>query len=185
MGKKENQLSKNDQVCTPVSVFQPVLDALGWEEFELDPCSHPDSIVPARTRVFLPEYRGTVAASGRDIFGDGLKDAYWRGSNAWLNPPYSQLQYDKKYPWLGKAADEAKTCVAFLPSRTSTGWWHNHVRNAQMLCKLRGRVKHVGHEHGSPFHQSLVFWGFREKQLKAIHNALDADGGGRHWVMRL
>jgi hypothetical protein len=174
-------------VCTPKSVFQPVLDALGWQKFDLDPCSHPETIIPARATVMLPEYRGTFEEQdhhGDVIYGDGLS-VDWGGLRTWLNTPYSQLQYDKKYPWLTKAAEEAESAVAFLPSRTSTAWWHNHVRNAQMLCKLRGRVKHVGHEHGSPFHQSLVFWGFREKQLKAIHSALDADRDGRHWVMRL
>lgn len=208
MGKKENERSKNDEVCTPADVYQPVLDALGWDRFDLDPCSHPRAIVPAKQRVLLPRYReeeysvvqrvfrdgilrppggaGAVVGPprGKVAFGDGLAIS-WRKQRAWLNPPYSQLQYTKKYPWLEKAASEAKRCVGWLPTRTSSQWWQEYVRRAAAVCLWKGRVQHVGEEWGSPFHQALVFWGFDKREVARLERALDVRHGGRHWFLRV
>jgi len=173
MGKKENQLNPNDEVCTPPAIYERVLKALGVDRFSFDPCSHPDSTIPADYRVLLPKYErlsspislpdGTSVRiadyhASDLIYGDGLKLS-WEDQLPWLNPPYSQLQYPKKYPWLEKLSKEAEQGVAFLPVRTSSGWWHEGVLNnphADILVQLKGRVQHVGHECGSPFHQVLV-----------------------------
>ena len=162
-------------------MFQPILDALGWKAFDLDPCSHPRSIVPATDRILLPQYEGQY--DGRAAYGDGLKIT-WRKQNVWLNTPYSHLQYPKRYPWLVKAKDEARRCVGFLPSRTSSGWWHESVLPAPARCYLRGRVQHVGEKWGSPFHQTLAFWGFTKKELDALERALDVRRQGKHWFER-
>lgn len=165
LGKKENERSKNDAVCTPPSVFEPVLEALGISAFDLDPCSHPRAIIPVHTCVLLPKYsydnpiRVQVDGQKQDFyFGDGL--AYdWSDEDTWLNPPYSQLQYYERYQWLRKLAYEARRGVAFLPSRTSSKWWHEGVLNnpkADILVQLKGRVHHHGEKWGSPFHQVLV-----------------------------
>lgn len=203
MGKKENELSKNDEVCTPAEVFKPVLDALGWDCFDLDPCSHPRAIVPVKRRILLPRYmkqcaqdsrwsrkeeRGQFAgehvwndAAGRELgFGDGLK-VTWRKQRVWMNPPYSQLQYTKKYLWLEKAASEAGRCVGWLPARTSSQWWQEYVRRAAAVCLWKGRVQHLGEKWGSPFHQALVFWGFNKREVSKLERALDAHYKGRHW----
>jgi hypothetical protein len=192
MGKMENERSKNDEVCTPAIVFQPILDALRWKAFDLDPCSHPRSIVPARTAVLLPQYsEGGVArfpavrggARRCFIYADGLQFT-WRKKRTWLNPPYSQLQYTKRCPWLVKARDEASRCVALLPVRTSSGWWHEFVRPASARCYWKGRIQHVGEKWGSPFHQALVFWGFTPPELDALEMALDSRQQGQHWFER-
>lgn len=163
MGRNENTLKTNDAVCTPPEVFLPALKALGIESFDLDPCSHPNALVPTRRRVLLPEYRekleGRQSAIGV-LYGDGLM-LPWRG-DVWLNPPYSHLQYLKRFPWIDRLSTEATRGVAFLPSRTSAGWWHEKVlrnEHADILVQLRGRVKHVGEKWGSPFQQVLVGYG--------------------------
>lgn len=191
MGKKENELSKNDEVCTPSVVFQPILDALGWKAFDLDPCSHPRSIVPCVDRILLPQYeaewkedmvRRSHNASSI-IFHCGTSIT-WRKQSVFLNPPYSQLQYIKRCPWLEKARDEAKSCVALLPSRTSSGWWHEFVLPAPALCYWKGRIQHVGEQWGSPFHQALAFWGFSKEELDALERVLDSRRDGKHWFVR-
>ena len=189
MGKKENERSKNDEVCTPEEVFRPVLDALGWDCFDLDPCSHPGAIVPVKRRVLLPMYmHKTLNVSGsfcrRTTYGSGL-DISWRNQRVWLNAPYSQLQHMKKYPWLEKAVSEAKRCVGWLPTRTSSQWWQEYARRAAAVCLWKGRVRHVGEKWGSPFHQALAFWGFNKRELDRLESALDARCKGKHWFMRL
>lgn len=167
MGKKENEIGGNDAVCTPASVYEPVLQALGHPRFTLDPCSHPDALVPTELRVLLPGY-DTGVARPFTIYGNGL-DVDWTNHDVWLNPPYSQLQYFNKYLWLRKCAEEAYRAVAFLPSRTSSGWWHEGILNcpqADILVQLRGRVRHIGHEYGSPFHQVLVGYGLVDAMAK-------------------
>ena len=178
MGKKENERSTNDAVCTPPEVYEPVLKAMGIERFDLDPCSHPRAIVPVKRRVLLPQYvhepiadatSGALNKRQEIIFNDGLT-VDWLGQDVWKNPPYSQLQHAVatkkhprgKYPWLWKAANEAKCCAAFLPSRTASRWWHEGVlqeEGADILVQLRGRVTHVGEQWGSPFHQVAVGFG--------------------------
>ena len=173
MGKKENQLNPNDAVCTPACIYEPVLEALGIHQFDLDPCGHPDATVPVRRSIILTDYVVSPEPAVRTlrrpqyVYGNGHK-LRWRGKDVWLNPPYSQLQYGVatkknpeggKYPWLYKLAHEARRGVAFLPSRTSSGWWHENVlrcKQADILVQLKGRVQHIGHEYGSPFHQVLV-----------------------------
>jgi len=190
MGKKENEASKNDEVCTPEDVFGPILRALGEKRFDFDPCSHPDAIIPVKQRVLLPKYEGrTLSLLGgakKTIvsFGDGLLFD-WQRKLVWLNPPYSQLRYPKKYPWLPKAARNCR-CVALLPSRTSSRWWQNDVAGeAQMVVFLCGRVWHVGYEWGSPFHQVLAFYGFSSGELDALQAEFDVNLGGKHRVWRI
>lgn len=190
MGRKENEASKNDEVCTPEIVFVPILRALRKKHFDIDPCSHPDAIIPVKQRVFLPKYQGQAITRLKGIrdaiisFGDGLMFD-WQRKLVWLNPPYSQLQYTKKFPWLPKAARNCR-CVALLPSRTSSGWWQDGVAgDGQMVVFLRGRIRHVGWEWGSPFHQTLVFYGFSSAELDALQNELDVNLGGAHRVWRI
>lgn len=200
MGKKENEIGGNDAVCTPASVFEPVLQAMGLERFDLDPCSHPDAVVPVRKRVLLPAYEQweyTLSAAlddwpGREneerIYADGLT-LDWSGQDVWKNPPYSQLRHTVptkkypggKYPWFHKLAYEAARGVAFVPSRTSSRWWHHWVLNcprADILVQLKGRVRHHGEKWGSPFHQVLVAYNVTPEALDAWREAFDHPHGG-------
>ena len=188
MARNETEARKNDEVCTPKEVWQPVLRALGKKRFDMDPCSHPDAIIPVKQRVLLPKYKRLklIHPYKRETvcFGDGLLFD-WRDRLVWLNPPYSNLQYRKKYPWLGKAASKCK-CVALLPSRTSSRWWQNDVAGlGQMIVFWRGRIHHVGWEWGSPFHQSLVFYGFSPRELDLLQDELDVERNGEHRVWRI
>jgi len=179
MGKKENELKPNDAVVTPACIYEPILEALGLTAFGLDPCSHPRAIVPVVTQVLLPKYRTPEDVCVR-VFADGLT-VDWSEEFVWLNPPYSHLQYPKKYPWLPKLANEAERGVAFLPSRTSSGWMHEQVFDtAQAVSFIRGRVKHVGEKWGSPFHQFLAFYGFERMDLARL-KASQREQGSR-WI---
>lgn len=189
MGKNENTFSTRDAVCTPLEIVEPVVSILG--PIGLDPCSHPNSVVPARVRYFLPEYapgaplgepiqmNGFIAVVGNGLampWGPGLGLVY-------LNPPYSPLDHE---PWFLRALPEDQAahvralskknsrkrlyaptalpdeCLWLVPVRTAGGWWQiDVVHVASMITFLDFRVQHVGEPHPSPFHQALVYRGPR------------------------
>lgn len=158
MGKRERKARGEGElgqtVLTPPEVFNPCLVALGRTSFDLDPCSHPGSVVPADVRIMLPVHRGAPTA-GLILWGDGLERP-WSGA-VFENPPYVELQHEPR--WLSKLATEASPGIAYLPARTSGAWWHEGVLDlAEAIVFLHGRVKHIGEKHHSPFHQVLALY---------------------------
>lgn len=174
MGKSEHTLSKQDSVCTPQAIWQPIVDCLG--EIGFDPCSHPASTVPALTRVLLPELYWThptdPAPPVQDcgdhdvLWGDGL-DFTWKGVGlVWLNGPYSLLG---KRPFIQKFQNEADEAAGLFPVRTATKWWQDELIFCSAITFLKQRVAHdnVFTREGeptddpSPFGQALVYCGPR------------------------
>lgn len=70
---------------------------------------------------------------------DGLAQD-WTGERVWVNPPFSQIG-----PWVKKAAERrAAVAVLLVPSRTGTGWWHEHGQHADEIRWIKGRVRFAG-----------------------------------------
>lgn len=91
-----------------------LFDYLG--DFDFDPCPFPDH----KTAKEL-------------LNGDGLKEN-WHGK-VWLNPPYSDLE-----PWLDKLfAHGFGTALVF--ARTDTKWLQRHMRLADSVFFMQGRIK--------------------------------------------
>jgi phage N-6-adenine-methyltransferase len=95
--------------------------------FDLDPCATP---------------RTAKAPHFFTVREDGLR-RNWHG-RVFLNPPYS-----KPAPWLEKAIEEtsrgrASLVVALLPCDTSTGWFHELVKDRAEIRWIRGRVCFLG-----------------------------------------
>lgn len=94
-------------------------------------------------RYFTPEIDGLVQDWGREI--------------VWLNPPYGR----EIRKWMAKAHDAATrgaTVVCLIPSRTDSGWWHDHVEMASERRFLRGRIKFVGAKYNAPFPCAIVIF---------------------------
>lgn len=186
MGRAENTLSENDEVCTPASIYNPVVECLG--QIGLDPCSHPESSVPAACRIYLPRYttdpeppphtRWFSTDEYDYAFGDGLVQFSWEGCGlVWFNPPYSELPDEKGRPsWLGKFVSEVDEGVGFIPVRTASDWWQRYIPQCGALTFLRKRVVHeniyakketkkykVGDpiEEAAAFSQALIYVGPR------------------------
>lgn len=159
MSKNLNEAGRdNDRVLTPESIWRPCLEALRAELgdpaalFELDPAGAPGQD-PIALQTLVPEEGG-----------DGLV-ADWTGRTVWLNPPYAELQYPGRFPWLAKAQQADFTC-AFLPARTAAGWWQDVAKVSRMVWLLRGRVIHKnapldkkGRPMGAPFAQCVMYLG--------------------------
>ncbi len=143
-------LHSSDYMCweTPPAIWMGVLERLGLERFDLDPCSPRVDGPVAALRHFTEEEDGLA----RD----------WAG-HVWVNPPYGRalgIWIDKM---IAEAArGEVKTIVALVPARTGTAWWHRAVASGVRVEFLRGRVRFWkdGREgEAAPFDSAVLFWG--------------------------
>lgn len=103
-----------DQRCTPRVVWQAALEAIGVDEFDLDPATNPFSTVPAKRRLMGGHH-------GSDPKENGLT-VEWYG-HVWLNFPFSQ-----PVPWVERAVWHASTyrtqSITILgPNVIDTNWF--------------------------------------------------------------
>lgn len=85
---------------------------------------------------------------------DGLLTS-WGGCN-FVNPPYSEIK-----DWIKKGYEEAqqgKTVVFLIPSRTDTKWWHEYIMKAKEIRFIKGRLKFDGHKNSAPFPSCIVIF---------------------------
>jgi phage N-6-adenine-methyltransferase len=113
----------------------------------LDPCSGPGSIVGAAV-----EWTEADDGLSRDWTGYGL---------VYCNPPYGRdigrwLVRCHAVTRCGGILDD---CIALVPARTDTVWWHSWVATADAICYWRGRVTFLGAAAPAPFPSAVVYWG--------------------------
>jgi len=110
---------------TPRSFFEPLR-----AEFDLlvDAAASPDNAM-------LPTYFTAVdCAFSHD----------WRGMRVWCNPPYGRKEI---YRWVERCATgNAAICVALLPARTDTRWFHDFIYKKPNVETrfIKGRIKFSG-----------------------------------------
>lgn len=71
-------------------------------------------------------------------------DQDWTGRRVWCNPPYGRSDI---YRWVEKCATGgAAVCVALLPARTDTRWFHDFIyRNPKAEIRfVKGRIRFSG-----------------------------------------
>jgi len=93
--------------------------------FDLDPCSQ--SFRPFDTAA-------TVICE--DLGGDGLALS-WEG-RVWMNPPYGR----EIESWLEKLRKHGNG-IALVFSRTETAWAQKHIRSADAVNFMKGRISFV------------------------------------------
>lgn len=121
---------------TPMHVFAPLHAAYG---FTVDVCALPENAM--LTRYFTPET-------------DGLAQP-WHGERVWCNPPYGRGMER----WIAKlASGAAELAVGFIPARTDTRWFHDHVLGKAQITFLKGRVKFEGAPYNAPFPSMICVW---------------------------
>lgn len=137
--------TSTNQYGTPPSLIRKLERALGGR-FDLDPCSGSE-VDPIAEERYTKE-------------DDGLSQP-WFG-NVFVNPPFSEVG-----DWVRKAYDEqrngdAERVVMLLPVRLATGYFHDHITDADAICFLRGRLDYYngdGEMKGAPFASYLVVFG--------------------------
>lgn len=107
MSKKGKKLS--DSWSTPQDLFNELNSRFG--PFDLDVCANDGN---AKCSTYIrPE-------------DDALQQNWWVvGSNAWMNPPYSD-----PYPWIQKASEEAKKgikVVCLLKADHTPKWYKDFI----------------------------------------------------------
>src|SRR5262249_36577410 len=69
---------------------------------------------------------------------DGLHQP-WAGL-AFMNPPFGGR--NGHVPWLRKFLEHANG-IAIVRAYTSSGWWHDHMPRAELICFPRGKTKFI------------------------------------------
>jgi len=110
---------------------KPIFDALGIDEFGLDPAhpgrGNPHCVVPARKIFTRAE--------------DGLAQPWPPSDLIWLNPPFGARR--SHVPWLVRFFDHGNG-IAICTARTSSDWWHAVVVPARpLVCFPDGKTKFV------------------------------------------
>lgn len=136
--------SQKDSWCTPQNVIDAILE---FSDIGLDPCSNPNSLVPAKHKIMLPD--------------NGL-EAPWSVEEGitYVNPPYGRA-----YPaWVKKALLEHSLYKAqilmLITARPDTRIWQEVIfPGASSICFWGGRLQFVGAPNPAPFPSALVYFG--------------------------
>lgn len=129
---KDGKRARGDTWNTPSHYITHLL-RLWPDGIDLDPCSNPTSLVPARECWTLPH-------------ADGL-ELSWRGrETVFCNPPWSDPG-----PWYAKAATQrARECIMLTHVATGSKWWTRDVWPcAQAVCFHSPRLAFLD-ENGVP-----------------------------------
>jgi len=155
------RVAKSEDWTTPQHIIEAVLRAFGGG-IDLDPCSNPDSIVPAGRRIWLAKWRDWYLEDHQELpldveVGDGLL-ATW-GGNVFCNPPYSSGTMGA-FMSRAEGMVEARggSAIFLVPSKTDIRAWQKHVRSASAVCFIAGRLTFGGAEAGATFPSALVLW---------------------------
>lgn len=173
-GAKGNE--REQQVYTPWPILEVPLRL--WGQIDLDPCSGPDSLVPAHEAWCGQQVdTGRRGRNGPIIkwTGPGL-DRPWR-DHAYVNPPFEDLE-----EWLGKSALEhergVREQILLLPVRTHRDWWVRHASKiATCIAWLRPFPFH-GEKQSFPAPCVLTYTGDAPAAFAALVQDMSTFVGG-------
>lgn len=132
----------------------------------LDPCSHQDSAVAAARELRLDKGDNGLEADWMALAAGGL---------IYVNPPYGRAIHH----WVMRchvAGQVGGECVALLPARTDTSWWHRFCAPpaADAVCFWAGRLTFVGAPSAAPFPSAIVYWGPRRHRFADVFAGVGA-----------
>ena len=120
---------------------QALFDELNKEfHFNLDPCATKQN---AKCKKFYTK---------KD---DGLVQD-WKGKRVFCNPPYGKYTTPL---WIKKCATSgAAVCVALIPSRTDTRWFHEYIYGKAEIRFVKGRLHFSNSKDAATFPSMIVIW---------------------------
>jgi hypothetical protein len=162
---------------TPPTLLAPVYEYFG-KVVDLDPCSHPGSLVRCRMQILLPEYEealttqcGGYQPEAHTFFGDGLSseaDFMWaKAKSIWVNPPFRAVP-----AWLARvrrAAFQGAEVIVLTNADVSTKWFHEVVfRDADAVGFFKGRKKFIGATHTNPWPHLYSYFGPHKDEFRQM-----------------
>lgn len=139
---------RNQTVYTPQSIVDALL-RLWPEGIAMDPCSGPDSIVPALWNLMPP-----INGCKYDKKAGPAFIEYWP-ERTYVNPEFDNLQ-----PWILQFCESIE-CVLLVPVRTHRKWWRDLLRCGADICWL-DPLRFVGYEQSFPAPLALCYRGVRD-----------------------
>jgi len=170
-GKPEE---REQQIYTPWEIISVCLAT--WGRIELDPCSGPDSQVPAIVRY--------------DEHVDGLTSPWVNGT--YWNPPYADLA-----AWLNKSdrenligmnalcdpdhagPDGSYEQIGLFPVRPNRVWWCEYMSTIPTVVAWLRPIKFVGFKSGFPAPLVLIYTGSNTEAFREAVKPLSTFVGGR------
>ncbi len=151
---------RRQQVYTPQEIVEFLLEL--WGIIYCDPCSGPDSIVPAHVEYYVPQDdEGEFRALQGEL--DGLHEANPWFDFTFVNPPFSKLK-----EWMLRALRESgrygHEIVLLVPSRSHRKWWRRVANAADAVGELNP-LPFRGEKSAAPFPLALIYFGNRPKQF--------------------
>lgn len=150
---------RSQEIYTPPCVIEAVLKV--WPYIQLDPCTGPGSIVPARHTCYVSPKAVVNEATGRvkvhyeaDVSEIDGKLVPWP-DYTYVNPPFALLQQ-----WLRKAQNEGETSEVMLlcPNRTSRKWFRAAAKSASAVAELNP-LKFLHYKQAFPAPLCVMYWG--------------------------
>lgn len=142
------------EIYTPQSIIDVCLEV--WPEgIAMDPCSGPDSIVPATIKLDGSEGK------------DGLKTDW--APFTYVNPPFKYLKQ-----WLEKAENEVVRLVEnsqhpeiilLCPVRTHRVWYRRTLDGCRVTTVFLDPLKFHGYAQAFPAPLALHYWGSRKAEF--------------------
>lgn len=147
------------EIYTPPVILEAILKV--WPKIALDPCTGPDSLVPAENTYYVsPSVVLTKSGKPKTVFTvnpgevDG-KSQPWV-DYTYVNPPFSQLK-----DWLLKARHEGQDDIELMflsPARGQRKWYRDVLYTCTSVCDL-DPVKFVGYKSAFPPALVMLYWG--------------------------
>lgn len=163
------------EICTPPEIIEGLL-RLWPEGIQLDPCSGPDSIVPARVRYCVPKRTRTVQKKRKGTLVTVAEDYYEAqpGDTDGLTLPWAPFCY-VNFPfadmsaWLQKAAGEPREQVLLCPVRTSRNSYVDALERCDQVIWLHYAIRFIGYKDAFPQALSLLYRGDRDAERAFAH----------------
>jgi transcriptional regulator with XRE-family HTH domain len=139
-------VKSQDVKLTPSDFVQQVVSVLG--EIDLDPCGHPNSLIPATREYFEKD--------------DGLSQS-WKAKTAFCNPPYSVADKFMRKAHAEWLSGSAKCVIMLVPARTHTKVFHEIAGDADIIL-LKNRMwfwtqQRTPMPHDAPFSSMVMIFG--------------------------
>jgi hypothetical protein len=160
------------RVYTPLVVVDVMLRT--WPEGVLcDPCSGPDSIVPAAIRIMPPQNGCRYARKIPQLDDLGEPVADDEGKLLYVDAPPGLPHWPPRTyinpEWLDLAAwlrqfGESDEVIVLCPARSNRAWWRSAMRSAAAVAEL-APLAFVGHKSKFPAPLVLAYRGNRRDRF--------------------